>query len=92
MAILSRPVTVRATRIAAVTASEPVLQNAARSMPRHLADELRHFAGKRRLRADLDALVELRLDGLADEIRVVAEEDHAEAVGEVDVLVAVDVP
>ena len=33
MTILSRPETVRATRIAAVTASEPVLQNAARSMP-----------------------------------------------------------
>ncbi len=33
MTILSRPETVRATRIAAMTASEPVLQNAARCMP-----------------------------------------------------------
>jgi hypothetical protein len=33
MAIRSRPETVRATRTAAVTASEPVLQKAARSMP-----------------------------------------------------------
>ena len=37
MAILSRPETVRATRTAAVTASEPVLQKAARSMPDHRA-------------------------------------------------------
>ena len=89
---MSRPETVRAMRIAAVTASDPVLQNAARSMPTMLADHLRDFAGERRLRADLDAGVELRLDGVADEVGVVPEEDHAEAVGHVDVLVAVDIP
>ena len=33
MAIVLRPVTVRANRIAAITASDPVLQNATRSIP-----------------------------------------------------------
>ena len=65
--ILSRPDTVRETRIAAMTASEPVLQNAARSMPTMSQRSLRHFTGKRCLRADLDAGVVLRVDRFADE-------------------------
>ena len=57
-----------------------------------VAHELRDLAGDRRLRADLDAGVELALERGADELRIVPEEDRAEAVHEIDVLVAVDVP
>ena len=60
--------------------------------PRQLRDHPRHVARKGCLRTDLEPLTQLRFDGLPDERRVVAEEDDAEAVREIDVLVAVEVP
>ena len=90
--ILLRAVTVRATRIAAMTASEPVLQKVARSIPGQLADQCGDFAGERRLRTDLEPVLELLRDGLRDEVRSMPEHDRAEAVQDVDILVAVEVP
>ena len=92
IAIVLRPVTVRAMRIAPITASEPVLQNAARSAPVSSQNSSRDLAGEHVLRADLVAGVDLLVDRLADEVRLPAEQAHAEAVEHVDVLVAVDVP
>ena len=91
-AIVLRPVTVRAMRMQPITASEPVLQKAARSLPVSSQNSSRHLGGERRLRPDLDARVELPLHGLADEVRLPAEEVAAEAVEDVHVLVAVEVP
>ena len=54
-----RPVTVRARRIAAITASEPVLQKVARSMPVISQMSAATSPRERRLRTDLHALVEL---------------------------------
>ena len=79
-------------RIAAMTASEPVLQNATRSLPVSSQISSAHLAGQRRLRADLEAASSCARDGLGDEVGRVPEQDQAEAVHEVDVLVAVDVP
>ena len=55
IAIVLRPVTVRAMRIAPITASEPVLQNAARCVPVTSQNSSRGFAGQHVLRADLVA-------------------------------------
>ena len=63
--IVLRPVTVRAMRIAPITASEPVLQNAARSTPVSSQTSSRDLAGQRVLRADLVAAVELLRDRVA---------------------------
>ncbi len=57
-----------------------------------LADQPRDLCGVLRLRTDLNAVVQLLLDGADDERRLMAEEGHAEAHAHVDVLVAVDVP
>ncbi len=81
-----------AMRIAPITASEPVLQNAARSRARHFAEESRSLACQHVLRADLVARVDLPMQRFAQEIRLPAEQAHAEARQDVDVLVAVDVP
>ena len=91
-AIVLRPVTVRAMRIAPITASEPVLQRPARSKPVSSQTSFGDFAGERVLRADLVALVELLAHRLVHEVRLPAEQVHAEAVERVDVLVAVEVP
>ena len=87
-----RPVTVRAMRSAPITASEPVLHSAGAVEAGELADQLRDLAGERMLRADLVAQVELLLHRVEDEVRLPAEQVHAEAVERVDVLVAVEVP
>ena len=58
----------------------------------HLAEQRGDFAGQLRLRADREAFVQLLLDRLDDEIGRVPERGRAEAVEEVDVFVAVDVP
>ena len=58
----------------------------------HGCDAGGDLPGERRLGAGLDSLVELCLQRLAHEGGVVAEQDRPEAVGEVDVLVPVDVP
>ena len=75
-----------------MTASDPVLQNATRSIPTIAGHAGRHVPGERRLRAGLDSLGELGLQRFANEAGVVAEHDRPEAVGEIDVLVPVDVP
>ena len=92
IAIVLRPVTVRAMRSAPITASEPVLQNAARSKPVSSQISLRDLARQRVLRADLVARVELLVHRLVHEVRLPAEQVHAEAGEHVDVLVAVEVP
>src|ERR1700676_1487958 len=58
----------------------------------HFAEHLGDFAGERRHRPDLEAFLELLCNGLFDEIRTMTEHDGAEAVENVDVFVAVDVP
>ena len=92
IAIVLRPVTVRAMRIAPITASEPVLQNAARSAPVTSQNSSRGLAGEHVLRADLVAGVDLRVDRVAQEVGLPAEQAHAEARQHVDVFVAVEVP
>ena len=92
MAMVLRPVTVRAMRMQPITASEPVLQKPGAVEAGELADELGHLAGQRVLGADLVAGSSCSLDRLGHELGLPAEHVHAEAVEGVDVLVAVDVP
>ena len=67
IAIVSRPLTVRATRIAAVTASEPVLQNATRSIPVN-SETIRDTSPARGVCGPISKpCTQLRLDGLPDE-------------------------
>src|SRR3982750_662053 len=56
------------------------------------ADEVGDLAGQRMLRPDLVAGVELAAHGLLDELGLPSEQVHAEAVEDVHVLVAVEVP
>ena len=56
------------------------------------ADQLGHFARERVLRADLVTLVQLLAHRVEHEVRLPAEEAHAEAVERVDVFVAVEIP
>ena len=58
----------------------------------HGCDAGGDLSGERRLGTGLDSLLELCLQRLAHEGGVVAEQDRPEAVGEIDVLVPVDVP
>ena len=85
--------TVRATRIAAITASEPVLQKATRSIPVNSRQQRGHLARERRLRADLEALLQLRVDRFdARSWRRWPKRIMPKPLSEIDVLVAVDVP
>src|SRR5207253_10914375 len=56
------------------------------------AKHLRHFTGERRLRSDLESFVKLGFDRLLDKFRPVTQHDGPEAVDDIDVLVAVDIP
>ena len=87
-----RPVTVRASRTAASTASEPVLVNAARSAPVISQSSAATLPASGRLRTDLDAALELFFERRRDERGRVPEQIRAEAHRQIDVLVAVDVP
>src|ERR1700730_9714330 len=58
----------------------------------HLAEHFCDLTGERRLRPNLEALVQLLFDGALHKIRTMAEHDGAEAAENVDVFVAVDVP
>ena len=78
--------------MAAMTASDPVLQNVARSMPVSSQIDLGEFPGDGRLRPDFHAGAELFFDRVDQPVRRVAEEVGAEAHGDIDVFVAVDVP
>ncbi len=92
MTIFSRPVTVRARRMAAITASEPVLQKVMRSLPVISQNRAATLPASSRLRPDGEAFVQLLPDRLHDEVGRVAEGGLAEAVDQIDVFVAVEVP
>ena len=57
-----------------------------------LAEQARGFAREHVLRADLVALLDPLMQAFAEEIRLPAEQIHAEAIEDVDILVAVEVP
>ena len=87
----SRPVAARASRMAAELASVPEPANATRSMPVKSASSCGDLAGLDRPGAEAQALGEVLPYGLGDELRLMAEQQDAEAHGDVDVLVAVHV-
>ena len=92
MTMVLRPVTVRAMRIAPITASEPVLQNATRCMPVKLAISCATSAASGCCGpTSMPARTCARHRG-DDQVRLVAEQVRAEAGQQVDVFVAVQVP
>ena len=79
-------------RMAAITASDPVLQNVIRSLPVISQNSFRDLARERRLRTQFKALMDLLDQRVANEIRRVAEGGRAKAIQQIDIDIAIDVP
>ena len=92
MRITSRPVAPRARWTASIVDSVPELVNRHCGRPKRrvelLGDDDRAVGGRREVGAEVDPRLDRRADGRVG----MADAHHAEAVVEVDVLVAVDVP
>ena len=58
----------------------------------HVANEPSDLTGHWRLRPDLNTPIELFLERVADELRIVPEKHRAEPVYEIDILIAVHIP